>query len=90
MTKILEIEQCADCPHCDYRYLRRDSYVLENYCQETLDTIPDTGRIPRWCPLDDAPDELGGECSHIGCTNPVRLMPPDTRWRYCDYHRRVL
>ena len=43
MTKLVEIENCADCPNCLY----------ENSCFLTNRHIKNINRIPKWCPLPD-------------------------------------
>jgi len=49
-VKVIEIDNCWECPHCDTR-------TLTPYCEELTDyNIRKDGKIPRFCPLDEEHD----------------------------------
>lgn len=62
MGKAIWVNRCYDCPH-----IRWDTSTLSiTFCSEVdphpID-IPDENAIPEWCPLEDAPEELGDAIS---------------------------
>jgi len=64
MTKILEIEQCDDCPHCERG-------IPGGYCKKFYPKkeTPLYNVIPSWCPLPDSTppsDKQEQICSIVG------------------------